>query len=71
MSGGSFSIRRRVLLASVAAGALAGGLQGRARAQSRAKRVVVIGGALAETAFALGGADTRGFQLVGADTTCT
>ncbi|WP_043176808.1 heme/hemin ABC transporter substrate-binding protein, partial [Burkholderia ambifaria] len=28
-------------------------------------------GALAETAFALGGADARGYRLVGADTTCT
>ncbi|MGC2949207.1 heme/hemin ABC transporter substrate-binding protein [Burkholderia ambifaria] len=39
--------------------------------QAAQKRVVVIGGALAETAFALGGADARGYRLVGADTTCT
>ncbi|MGU7783571.1 heme/hemin ABC transporter substrate-binding protein [Burkholderia sp. PU8-34] len=71
MSGGPFSRQRRVWLASAAAGALAGTLPGRSRAQTPAKRVVVIGGALAETAYALGGADTRGFQLVGADTTCT
>ncbi|MCG3102281.1 ABC transporter substrate-binding protein, partial [Enterobacter sp. DRP3] len=31
----------------------------------------VIGGALAETAFALGGAETPRYRLVGADTTCT
>uniref|UniRef100_UPI001F4B7643 heme/hemin ABC transporter substrate-binding protein n=1 Tax=Burkholderia cenocepacia TaxID=95486 RepID=UPI001F4B7643 len=35
------------------------------------KRVIVIGGALAETAFALGGAETPRYRLVGADTTCT
>ncbi|EKS9909772.1 ABC transporter substrate-binding protein [Burkholderia pyrrocinia] len=33
--------------------------------------MVVIGGALAETAFALGGAETPRYRLVGADTTCT
>ncbi|RQS12917.1 hemin ABC transporter substrate-binding protein [Burkholderia sp. Bp9002] len=71
MSRGPFSPQRRIVLASAAVGALAGVLPGRGRAQTSAKRVVVIGGALAETAFALGGADTPGFRLVGADTTCT
>ncbi|MDI9654579.1 ABC transporter substrate-binding protein, partial [Burkholderia cenocepacia] len=58
-----FAPRRRSLLAGAAAGALAGALPGGAFAQGAAaapKRVIVIGGALAETAFALG-----------ADTTCT
>nr|WP_230947069.1 ABC transporter substrate-binding protein [Burkholderia territorii] len=59
------------MLASAVAGALAGALPGRALAQAAHKRVVVIGGALAETVFALGGADARGYRLVGTDTTCT
>nr|WP_230947905.1 ABC transporter substrate-binding protein [Burkholderia territorii] len=59
------------MLASAVAGALAGALPGRALAQATHKRVVVIGGALAETVFALGGADARGYRLVGTDTTCT
>nr|WP_239005913.1 helical backbone metal receptor [Burkholderia territorii] len=46
-------------------------MPGRALAQATHKRVVVIGGALAETVFALGGADARGYRLVGTDTTCT
>ncbi|MXN78241.1 ABC transporter substrate-binding protein [Burkholderia sp. 4701] len=71
MSRGPFNRQRRIVLASAAVGALAGALPGRGRAQAPAVRVVVIGGALAETAFALGGADTPGFRLVGADTTCT
>ncbi|MGU7770141.1 heme/hemin ABC transporter substrate-binding protein [Burkholderia sp. MR1-5-21] len=71
MSGGPSNRHRRIWLASAAAGALAVTLPGRSRAQTQALRVVVIGGALAETAYALGGADTRRFQLVGADTTCT
>ncbi|KVX97175.1 hemin ABC transporter substrate-binding protein [Burkholderia ubonensis] len=71
MSRGPFNRQRRILLASAAVGALAGALPGRGRAQAPAKRVVVIGGALAETAFALGAADARGYTLVGADTTCT
>ncbi|AIO38541.1 hemin-binding periplasmic protein hmuT [Burkholderia cenocepacia] len=73
MSARSFVPRRRIVLASAVAGALTGALAGRALAQAQAapKRVVVIGGALAETAFALGGGDTRGFRLVGTDTTCT
>ncbi|MGZ2746464.1 heme/hemin ABC transporter substrate-binding protein [Burkholderia stagnalis] len=71
MSRGPFNRQRRIVLASAAVGALAGVLPGRGHAQAPAKRVVVIGGALAETAFALGGADTPGFRLVGADTTCT
>ncbi|WP_175752607.1 heme/hemin ABC transporter substrate-binding protein [Burkholderia ambifaria] len=71
MSARAFLPRRRVVLASAVAGALAGALPGRALPQAAQKRVVVIGGALAETAFALGGADARGYRLVGADTTCT
>ncbi|MBR8145069.1 ABC transporter substrate-binding protein [Burkholderia sp. AU19243] len=71
MSARSFVPRRRIVLASAVAGALTGALAGRALAQAAPKRVVVIGGALAETAFALGGGDTRGFRLVGTDTTCT
>jgi len=76
VSARSFLPRRRVVLASTvaAAGALAGALPGRAFAQPaqiRPKRVVVIGGALAETAFALGGANAPGYRLVGTDTTCT
>nr|WP_244138221.1 helical backbone metal receptor [Burkholderia territorii] len=59
------------MLASAVAGALACALPGRALAQATHKRVVVIGGALAETVFALGGADARGYRLVGTDTTCT
>ena len=62
------------MLASAAAGALAGALPGSVLAQGASaapKRVVVIGGALAETAFALGGAETPRYRLVGADTTCT
>ncbi|KVQ50220.1 hemin ABC transporter substrate-binding protein [Burkholderia territorii] len=71
MSAQSFQPRRRAVLASAVAGALAGALPGRALAQAAHKRVVVIGGALAETVFALGGADARGYRLVGTDTTCT
>ncbi|RQR97819.1 hemin ABC transporter substrate-binding protein [Burkholderia sp. Bp8991] len=71
MSARSFQPRRRVVLAGAIASALAGALPGRALAQAAPKRVVVIGGALAETAFALGGADARGYRLVGTDTTCT
>ncbi|RQS22610.1 hemin ABC transporter substrate-binding protein [Burkholderia sp. Bp8998] len=74
MSARSFLPRRRVVLASAVAGALAGALPGRAlpqASQAAPKRVVVIGGALAETAFALGGGDARGYRLVGTDTTCT
>ncbi|KWA15060.1 hemin ABC transporter substrate-binding protein [Burkholderia territorii] len=71
MNARSFQPRRRAVLASAVAGALAGALPGRALAQATHKRVVVIGGALAETVFALGGADARGYRLVGTDTTCT
>ncbi|WP_034181701.1 hemin ABC transporter substrate-binding protein [Burkholderia pyrrocinia] len=74
MSARSFDPRRRAVLASAAAGALAGALPGSVLAQAAQvapKRVVVIGGALAETAFALGGAETPRYRLVGADTTCT
>ncbi|MBR8302113.1 ABC transporter substrate-binding protein [Burkholderia dolosa] len=71
MSARPFAPRRRALLARTLAGALAGAVAGRAFAQAEPKRVVVIGGALAETAFALGGAHTRSYRLVGADTTCT
>ncbi|AJY10284.1 helical backbone metal receptor [Burkholderia dolosa] len=71
MSARPFAPRRRALLARTLAGALAGAVAGRAFAQAEPKRVVVIGGALAETAFALGGAYTRSYRLVGADTTCT
>ncbi|RKU00532.1 hemin ABC transporter substrate-binding protein [Burkholderia sp. Nafp2/4-1b] len=79
MSAQSFVPRRRVVLASAVAvaGTLAGALSGRVLAQGARvakvgeKRVVVVGGALAETAFALGGADARGYRLVGTDTTCT
>ncbi|MCU9957574.1 MULTISPECIES: heme/hemin ABC transporter substrate-binding protein [Burkholderia] len=74
MSARSFDPRRRAVLASAAAGALAGALPGSVlaqAAQAAPKRVVVIGGALAETAFALGGAETPRYRLVGADTTCT
>ncbi|WP_431227627.1 heme/hemin ABC transporter substrate-binding protein [Burkholderia contaminans] len=74
MSARPFDPRRRAVLASAAAGALAGALPGSVLAQgaqAAPKRVVVIGGALAETAFALGGAETPRYRLVGADTTCT
>lgn len=74
MSARSFDPRRRAVLAGAAAGALAGALPGSVlaqAAQAAPKRVVVIGGALAETAFALGGAETPRYRLVGADTTCT
>ncbi|UOB57522.1 helical backbone metal receptor [Burkholderia pyrrocinia] len=74
MSARSFDPRRRAVLASAAAGALAGALPCSVLAQAAQvapKRVVVIGGALAETAFALGGAETPRYRLVGADTTCT
>ncbi|MCA3859312.1 MAG: ABC transporter substrate-binding protein [Burkholderia sp.] len=74
MSARPFDPRRRAVLAGAAAGALAGALPGSVLAQVAAatpKRVVVIGGALAETAFALGGAETPRYRLVGADTTCT
>ena len=71
MSARSFLPRRRVVVAGAIASALAGALPGRALAQAAPKRVVVIGGALAETAFALGGAETPRYRLVGADTTCT
>ncbi|CAI8694924.1 heme/hemin ABC transporter substrate-binding protein [Burkholderia sp. IT-111MI5] len=74
VSARSFDPRRRAVLASAAAGALAGALPGSVLAQAAQvapKRVVVIGGALAETAFALGGAETPRYRLVGADTTCT
>lgn len=74
MSARPFDPRRRAVLAGAAAGALAGALPGSVlaqAAQAAPKRVVVIGGALAETAFALGGAETPRYRLVGADTTCT
>ncbi|HDR9487807.1 TPA: ABC transporter substrate-binding protein [Burkholderia aenigmatica] len=74
MSARPFDPRRRAVLAGAAAGALAGALPGSVLAQgapAAPKRVVVIGGALAETAFALGGAETPRYRLVGADTTCT
>ncbi|HDR9813838.1 TPA: ABC transporter substrate-binding protein, partial [Burkholderia cenocepacia] len=74
MSARPFDPRRRSLLAGAAAGALAGALPGGVfaqRAPAAPKRVIVIGGALAETAFALGGAETQRYRLVGADTTCT
>ncbi|VWD10318.1 putative hemin transport system, substrate-binding protein [Burkholderia lata] len=74
MSARPFDPRRRAVLAGAAAGVLAGVLPGSVLAQvapAAPKRVVVIGGALAETAFALGGAETPRYRLVGADTTCT
>ncbi|PRH25815.1 heme/hemin ABC transporter substrate-binding protein [Burkholderia multivorans] len=73
MSARTFDPRRRAVLAGAAAGALAATAPARAIAavQSAPKRVVVIGGALAETAFALGGEHAHGYRLVGADTTCT
>ncbi|MDR5665263.1 helical backbone metal receptor [Burkholderia cenocepacia] len=74
MSARPFDPRRRSLLGGAAASALAGALPGGVLAQVSAaapKRVIVIGGALAETAFALGGAETPRYRLVGADTTCT
>jgi iron complex transport system substrate-binding protein len=60
---------RRALIASAGATMLlASGVGARAAAP---RRVVVIGGALAEAAYALGSAQGSRYLLVGADTTCT
>ncbi|WP_323120453.1 heme/hemin ABC transporter substrate-binding protein [Burkholderia alba] len=72
MSAARFDARRRTWLARAGALALAVPVAGRAApAGAKPARVVVIGGALAETIYALGGADTARYALVGADTTCT
>jgi iron complex transport system substrate-binding protein len=74
MSGARFDARRRAWLACGGACALALTLPAtaaRAQAAARPKRVIVLGGALAETVYALEGAQTPRYTLVGADTTCT
>ncbi|ALC59158.1 heme/hemin ABC transporter substrate-binding protein [Burkholderia pseudomallei] len=66
--------RRRAWLAGTGALVFAAAHPGafaRAPASAPPKRVVAIGGALAETIYALGGARTARYELVGTDTTCT
>ncbi|AIS98257.1 hemin-binding periplasmic protein hmuT [Burkholderia thailandensis MSMB59] len=66
--------RRRAWLAGTGAlvfAAAHAGAFARAPASAPPKRVVAIGGALAETIYALGGARTARYELVGTDTTCT
>ncbi|WDD91257.1 ABC transporter substrate-binding protein [Burkholderia sp. FERM BP-3421] len=74
MSAARFDARRRAWLARGGACALALTLPAaaaRAQAGAQPKRVIVLGGALAETVYALDGAQTPRYALVGADTTCT
>jgi iron complex transport system substrate-binding protein len=60
--------RRKVLIGGVAL--LAGTVQGRALAQAP-RRVIVVGGALAEIVYALGAQSGAHATLVATDTTCT
>ncbi|AOJ03919.1 hemin ABC transporter substrate-binding protein [Burkholderia mayonis] len=66
--------RRRAWLAGTGALVFAAAHPGafaRSPASVPPKRVVAVGGALAETIYALGGARTTRYELVGTDTTCT
>jgi len=60
--------RRKVLIGGVAL--LAGTVQGHALAQAP-RRVIVVGGALAEVVYALGAQSGANATLVATDTTCT
>ncbi len=70
-----FDAQRRAWLAGLSAGAFAlavpGGAFGQSRQAARRQRVIVVGGSIAETVYALGGEQSEHYELVATDTTCT